>query len=83
MVMGIFDSLAEAPKVEFPSCNMTVGDVVVSREDGMVPTRWPLARITKTRAGRDNIVRVVTVKTGSGTYTHPVHKVILLLPQDS
>ena len=65
------------------SSNMITGDVVVLREDGMVPTRQPLARITKTHPGRDDVVQVVIVKTGSNTYTHPVHKVILLLPQDS
>ena len=76
-------ALQKLQKWHSPSRNMTVGDVVVLREDGMVPTRWPLARITKTHPGRDSIVRVVTVKTSSGTYTRPVHKVVLLLPHDS
>ena len=76
-------ALQKLQKWHLPSRNITVGDVVVLQDNGMVPARWPLARITKMYPGRDNVVRVVTVKTGSGTYTRPVHKVILLLPQDS
>ena len=61
---------------------MTLGDVTVLREDGMVLAQWPLARITKTHPGHDNVVRVVTVKTGFDMYTSSILKVILLLPQD-
>ncbi len=43
-----------------------VGDVVVLIEDGMMPTKWPLAKVTKTYPGRDNIVRVVDINTLKG-----------------
>ena len=39
-----------------PTRNMIVGDVVVLCEDGMGPARWPLAGVTKTHPGSDNVV---------------------------
>ena len=73
-------SLQRFAKWHRKSKNLTVGDVVILREDGMVPAKWPIARITKTHAGRDGIVRVVTIKTSTGTYTRPVTKIAPLLP---
>ena len=61
--------------------NISVGDVVVVREDETIPGRWPIARVTKTYPGKDGIVRVKTIETGDGkTYTRPVVKVAPLLP---
>ena len=65
-----------------PSRNISVGDVVILFEDGMVPTRWPLARIVKTHPGRDGVVRVVDVKTSKGLYRRPVHKIAVLLSEN-
>ena len=57
-----------------------VGDVVVLKEDNVIPTRWPIAKIVKVNPGSDKIVRVVTLKTENGVYTRPVTKLALLLP---
>ena len=38
------------------------------------PTSWPLARVIKVHPGSDGTVRVVTLKTSTGCYTHPVTK---------
>ena len=73
-------SLQKFHKWHRPSKNIVVGDIVVLRENGMVPTRWPIAKVIETHAGRDKLVRVVTVKTSTGTYTRPVNKLALLLP---
>ena len=62
-----------------PNKNLCKGDVVVLREDGMVPTQWPLARIMDTRQGKDGLVRAVTK---SGVYTRPVTKVAPLVSCD-
>ena len=63
------------------SSRISVGDVVVIREDETIPGQWPLARVVQVHPGKDGIVRVVTVKTGQGkTYTRPVVKTALLLP---
>ena len=47
------------------------------------PTNWPLARVIQTHPGRDNLVRVVTVKTANGVYKRPVNKMAILVPADS
>ena len=73
-------TLQKFAKWRRPSKNLSVGDVVVLREDGMVPTRWPLAKIIKVHTGCDGTVRVVTLKTCDGTYTRPVTKFALLIP---
>ena len=75
-------SLQKFGKWHYRSKNLAVGDVVVLREDGMVPTKWPIARVTRVHTGRDGVVRVVEIKTATGTYTRPVMKVARLLPSE-
>ena len=67
-------------KWKCPSRNLAVGDIVVLREDGLVPCKWQLARVVQIHAGNDGIVRVATVKTQTGTYKRPITKLVLLLP---
>ena len=62
--------------------NITVGDIVIIKDDSLVPGHWPLARVTRTYPGDDGVVRAVTVKTAKGTYNRPVHKLVLIVPQD-
>ena len=61
------------------SRNLEVGDIVLIKEDGIIPTQWPMARIIEVHPGKDALVRVVTVKTIKGTYKRPVSKIALLL----
>ena len=70
-------------KWQYPSRNVALGDIVVLREDGTIPTNWPLARVIQTHPGRDNLVRVVTVKTANGIYKRPVSKIAVLISSDS
>jgi len=63
-----------------PSRNLTVGDVVVLKEESIIPTKWPLARVIQVHPGKDGLVRVATVRTEKGTYKRPVSKIALLLP---
>ena len=72
--------LRKLTKWKFPSRNLQVGDIVILREDGLVPTKWQLARIMEVHTGRDGIVQVATIKTPHGTYKRPVTKLALLLP---
>ena len=76
-------TLQKLHKWRRPAHNLAVGDVVVLREDTLAPMRWPMARIVKTHAGADGLVRVVTLKTSLGTYTRPTSKVALLLPNSN
>ena len=73
-------SLRRYVKWHHPSRNIQVGDVVVLLEDNVSPAKWPLARVVATHPGRDELIRVVTVKTSSGEYKRPVTKVAMLLP---
>ena len=75
-------TLNKFTKWHFPKRNVAIGDIVLIKEDGMLPTRWALGRVLKVHQGEDNIVRVVVVKTPHGTYKRNVTKVALLIPQD-
>ena len=76
-------SLRRYTKWHHPTRNVQVGDIVILQEDNMVPTKWPLAKVIQTHAGKDGLVRVVIIKTATGTYKRPVTKITLLLPSDS
>ena len=65
------------------SKNLEVGDIVLLKEDNIVPTQWPIARITEVHPGKDGLVRVAMVKTANGIYKRPVSKIALLLSSDS
>ena len=73
-------SLRRLTKWQHPTRNFQVGDIVVLQEDNLVPTKWPLALVMKVHVGNDKLVRVVTVKTSTGTYKRPTNKMALLLP---
>ena len=76
-------SLKRYTKQQHPSRNICVGYIVILQEDNLIPTKWPLARVIKVHAGKDDLVRVVTVKTSSGTYNRLISKIaLLLLSQD-
>ena len=65
------------------SKNLEVGNIVLLKEDGIVPTQWPLGRIVKVHPGKDTLVCVATVRTCKGVYKRPVSKIALLLSNDS
>lgn len=67
-------------KWHYPKRNLAVGDVVVLKEDSILPTKWPLAKVIQVHPGQDGLVRVATVKTENGTYRRPVTKIAALLP---
>ncbi|GFW38559.1 integrase catalytic domain-containing protein [Trichonephila clavipes] len=52
--------------------------VLVKDEDFSKILNWNLAKIIKVHPGKDNIIRVVTLKTNKGTYQHPVNKLAKL-----
>ena len=71
-------TLQKAAKWHQPRRNLSVGDLVVLREDNTTPTKWPLARVARIHPGKDGTVRVLTLKTPTGLYTRPVTKVVPL-----
>lgn len=61
-----------------------VGQLVLIKDEQTPPTKWAMARITKTFLDREGIVRTAELKSASGSLLRPVHKLILLpVDQDS
>lgn len=77
-----FSSLRKFTKWHVSTRNAKVGDVVLLKEDGLIPTKWPLGRIVEVCPGTDDVVRVIRVQTATGVYKRPTAKVALLMPID-
>ncbi|GAB0099940.1 hypothetical protein DMENIID0001_158440 [Sergentomyia squamirostris] len=59
--------------------NPEVGQMVLLKEDNLPPLKWVLAKITKLHPGKDNLVRVVTIRLKGNKYKEaPVHKLVPL-----
>ncbi|XP_055604451.1 uncharacterized protein LOC129752705 [Uranotaenia lowii] len=71
-------SLAQRAKWHNSPVILRENQLVLLKEDGTPPIRWPTARITKLHPGTDGITRVVTLQTPKGSCTRPVAKVCLL-----
>ena len=69
-------------KWRHPTRNISIGDIMLIKEDAVIPTKWPLGRVVQIHPGNDKLVRVATVKTAKGTYKRPVSKLAILIPRD-
>lgn len=58
--------------------NIQKGDIVLIKEDNLGPMKWPLGKVLEVHPGKDDLVRVVTVKTQHSTYKRPITKLVLL-----
>ncbi|XP_046409087.1 uncharacterized protein LOC124173968 [Ischnura elegans] len=58
---------------------LTVGDVVLIKNEMTSPAKWPLAVITDLHPGSDGLARVATVRTATSTFKRPIVKLILLI----
>ncbi|XP_051167314.1 uncharacterized protein LOC127285375 [Leptopilina boulardi] len=54
--------------------NIDIGTLVVIKDDNLPPMRWSLGRIVATHPGSDGIVRVVTIRSPTGTYKRALKK---------
>lgn len=54
--------------------NLSVGQLVIIRQDNLPPTKWLLGRIEAIHPGTDGLVRVATVRTQNSTLKRPVVK---------
>ncbi|KAH9644642.1 hypothetical protein HF086_011811 [Spodoptera exigua] len=62
-----------------PNRNFKIGDVVLIKEENLPPGKWALGRIQDVHPGKDNYVRVVSLKTkGDNIIKRPVNKLVLL-----
>lgn len=67
-------------KKQFP--NLSVGQLVLIKEDGIPPSKWILGRITKTYPGKDGLIRCVEVKCKESKLSRPIHKLCPLPIED-
>ena len=58
--------------------DLQVGDVIVIWDDQLPRNQWIRGRISAVYPGADGRVRVADVKTATGTYRRPVHKLCIL-----
>ena len=61
--------------------NIEVGELVVIHEENLPPMQWLVGRVMEVVAGADGKVRVAVVKTNSGIFKRPIHK-LAPLPLD-
>ena len=50
------------------------GDLVLISSKDIPKSNWPLARVLHIYRGKDDVIRVVKVKTKDGVYTRPAAK---------
>jgi len=68
-------------KWHHPSTEVKEGALVLLTDERYPPTKWPLARVVQLHPGTDGLVRVVTLRTQSGTFKRPITK-LCVLPVD-
>ncbi|XP_062542149.1 uncharacterized protein LOC134210140 [Armigeres subalbatus] len=60
-------------EVDKEKSNLSVGTMVLIKEDNMPPLKWLLGRVVQIHAGADGNIRVVAVKTKDGRLSSQVH----------
>jgi len=58
--------------------NLKVNDMVIIEKENSPPLEWHLGRVIDLKPGRDNKVRIVTVRTKQGDLTRSINRVYLL-----
>lgn len=71
-------NLQQRPKWRKVNPDIKVNDLVIIKEDNMPPLKWKLGRVLEVFPGLDQRVRVVTLKTATGTFKRPIHKLSVL-----
>ena len=75
-------SLQQRFKWTSKRADLQVGDLVIVKEDNLPPNKWKMGRVILVHPGEDALVRVVTVKTGTGEVKRPVVKLCPILFND-
>ncbi|XP_055621927.1 uncharacterized protein LOC129765547 [Toxorhynchites rutilus septentrionalis] len=58
--------------------NISIGTMVLLKEENLPPLKWKYGRITQIFRGDDNHVRVVSVRTADGEYRRAIAKICVL-----
>ena len=73
-------SLQSRQKWTRPQPNISVGDIVLLKDDSLKLHSWPLAKVTEVSPGPDGVVRVVTLTLPGGrTFTRHVRHLVPLM----
>ncbi|GBN17173.1 hypothetical protein AVEN_29902-1, partial [Araneus ventricosus] len=72
------NNLQQRHKWMFKKDNIKLGDMVLIKEDNVPVSNWPLGRIVKLYPGKDNIIRVVDIKTKTGIFKRSVSRLCVL-----
>ena len=73
-------SLQSRQKWTRPQPNISVGDIVLLKDDSLKLHSWPLAKVTDVSPGPDGVVRVVTLTLPGGrTFTRHVRHLVPLM----
>jgi hypothetical protein len=75
---GYLHQLQQRNKWKEIQPNVMIGDLVLVKEDDLPPLVWKKAVISDIHAGRDGLIRVVTLRTAKGTFKRPITKICLL-----
>ncbi|XP_067203819.1 uncharacterized protein [Linepithema humile] len=76
--LDFLNSLQKRNKWHNQCANMSVGDIVIIKNDNAPPSKWELGRITQCFPGEDGLIRVCEVRTATSTVRRPIHKLCLL-----
>ena len=70
--------LQERSKWIFKEKNITIGELLLIKNESISPLRWPLGRVIELHTGKDGKVRVVTLRTVGGLIKRNIHNLCLL-----
>ncbi|GBO10230.1 hypothetical protein AVEN_167601-1, partial [Araneus ventricosus] len=74
--------LQQRYKWQLKKDNLREGMIVIVKEDNLPPCKWALAQIIEIVRGTDNHIRVVKLKTASGTFMRSISKICVLPNQE-
>ncbi|XP_035232210.1 uncharacterized protein LOC118203998 [Stegodyphus dumicola] len=66
--------LQQRPKWQKSQNDLEINDIVLIKEDNLLPLKWKLGRIIAVHPGSDHTIRVVSIKTGHGVIKQPINK---------
>jgi len=75
-------SLLSRPKWRLRRTSVRVGDMVIVREKTLPPSQWRLGRVLGVLPGRDDLNRVITIRTKEGWIKRAIRNVIVLFNED-
>ncbi|XP_059221377.1 uncharacterized protein LOC131995995 [Stomoxys calcitrans] len=67
-------SLQQRSKWKTSLPNVKVGQMVIVKDEATAPGRWPLGNVEEVNKGKDEKVRVATVKVQNGCLKRPIQK---------